>query len=439
MKELFSQFVELPLKENEFSPLHRISDKELLAAIACPGFKEKFALETSNIPLDDKLSDDKKYRREIDPLTQAEFLIKELKIADKNGKEYNLRFTRDLDNLGIYLYDKDSNLNLIKFNLRDRHCDGDFSATPPFFLSEIPLFLKHLQKNNNGNFSNLKIPAKPLEIPSRSKKIGTTNWYYSALEDKIDAGKRGVEFSIVSSHPDSLIAKKLEVKADKLYSGINLKSFAEFIDDPFAFIPFKNPTEENLSLWWKYWFQVVNRGLRGKIIPYPGQTSQNSFNGFFNHILEQSRKLLKSLGFTHLSGVPTWYYVWQINIAKKFQPDNQKMHQETLDFFKNLWEIEIPNSFKNSLGRSKLFSVKELTDQEKINKVKRDPLLSWFATAPYVLMLNPEFTPQLNLKTEHNESFKQTLINLKTGFTKNGKISHYPLFPGRNLWHSLEL
>lgn len=384
----------------EPSPLTRLTDKEMVNIIACPGFLSHFDMES--------LFWEGFYPFVYNEEAEGYQSVKTGKIRDKNGIEYLVLVQRDLDNCGILIVDNQGILYL-RLNLRDRRFDGMPEATSPYFLKEI-----------GGMTSS--------EIPERSKYIGGTNWYYSSPRwDRQVEGRRSVEFSIYAADPNLLLADCLKNKEGNLF--VDPDKLTKFIRDPFKFIPFADPNKENLSEWYTLWWQVVNRGLRGKKIPYPGQASQQGFKGFFNHAVKETRKVLGKIEFTHLSGVPTWYYIWGLNLSAGFQPDNQFLAQETERFFNALERVELPDFAKTYKG-------------EKVNVLgdidRRDPLFSWYAVLPFALELNPQVNPNISLQVISGDSFNETFEKAKAGFYDGKGVITYPLRPGRNIWHSIE-
>jgi hypothetical protein len=379
----------------EFSPIHQITDLQMIKTLRCDGFNEFFK------PRSMKFTDH--YAEQYRPHTGGKAFVRSGFIQGTDDKLYSINLIRDLDNIGVIVRG-DNNQDVLKVNFRDRRKDGELGATPPKLLREI------------GGYDKT-------QIPPRSKEIGATSWYYSSPGDKQIPGRKSVEFSIVSSNPTKSLAKALESKQAHLRE--DAKELTTFIDDPFAFIPFSKPTEEGVKHWWYLWKQVVQRGLRGKRIPYPGQTAQSGFTGFFDHVVDQSKKLLTPLGFTHLSRVPTWNYVWNLNMDRGFKPDDLEQHEEALAFFKKLTNVKLPED-------------KILGDLNYKN-----PLFSWIAITPFIMQLNPAYTPVFNAPVagfvEGNlqnlfESMKAQFVN-----PENNEVSTYPLAPGRNLWHSLDL
>lgn len=385
--------------KKEISPIQTITDEQILQAISCPGFLERFDIGTAFIPPE--------YGTQFNTHTQANELTKTGSISDNEGKPFQMQFSRDLDSVGICVADPRSNLPVIRLVLRDRHLDGHPESTSPYYLNTI------------GG-------VKQANIPKRSFMLGGGNWYNAAVEDTVPEGMKAVEFSIISSDPKKLIIDRLNGKVDKLT--VSPKSLAAFIDDPFALIPFSDMTENNINLWWKHWYQVVQRGIREeKEIPYPGQTSQRGFSGFFDHVVSNVSVLLKNARYTHLSGSPTWYYVWHMNIAHGFQPQDREQHHEALRFFDHLHKIQ----FKTQEG--KVVRLAE-TDLHK-------PLPSWFAVAPFMMALHPTYEPKLDINVQYLEKFLYMYRSMKEQLKGENEstIITYPLYPGRNLWHNKPL
>ena len=380
----------------EFSPLQKITDDQLVNTLTCKGFSEIFNTGSLKFASNN-------YGPQNILHTGASAYIKRGAILDNDYQQYSVTIMRDLDNAGIMVHDQNGH-EVAKINYRDRRFDGSLEATPKKLLRSI------------GNYSEN-------DIPDRSNKIGATAWYYSSDIDKQPPGRKSVEFSIVSSDPKKKISNLLLNKQASL--PVNAEHLASFIDDPFAYIPFDKPTQKNINKWWTLWWHIVQRGLRDKSIPYPGQVSQAGFSGFFKHVLQESKHLLSSLGYTHLSGVPTWYYVWNLNLKNGFMPENSAQHDEALDFFNKMYSLPLP-------------------DGRRLNSDEVDyksGLYSWVAVAPFMLQLAPDIKPKLEIDDKYNNNNFDSLYNsMKEKFIdKNGKVHTYPLAPDRNLWHSIEL
>ena len=377
----------------ERSPFHQINDAQLLKVLKCSGFYTVFNPDSLTFSSSG-------YQKRNIPYTEAKAAVKQGTIEGLDGEKYQVLFLRDFDNAGVSIV---SNGKVItKINYRDRRFDGTPGASPPKMLQII------------GHIAEDK-------IPSRSRQIGATSWYYSGQTDAVAPGRKSVEFSITSSNPLYKIVDSLRQKKDKL-SG-NHEALAAFIDNPFAYIPFTKPEKENVDKWWTLWWYVVQRGLRDKKIPYPGQTSQSGFTGFFDHVLHASKELLAPLGYSHLSGVPTWGYVWNLNLKNGFQPDNIDQHTEAIDFFEKISSIKLP-------------------DGRRLDDVHfKSGLHSWFAVAPFMLQVAPHYEPELKIDHKYVNGDFMALFNSmqKQLINEKDEVYTYPLAPGRNLWHSLQL
>lgn len=385
----------LPFLTHEHAPVNRLSDAQLLSAIMCKGFQNAMQMNTLRFT-------DQKYHEVLSPETGGRLHIKTGHMLDQHGNDVDVRLVRDLDNAGVVVRDR-RNDELTHVIYRDRSHDGTLGATPPHILTMI------------GSHP-------PDTIPERSHKVGATSWYYSSPTDVQADGRRSVEFSITSSDPSKSIEHFLEQKENKL--SVPPKLLAQFIDNPFSYIPFDHPTPEAMNQWWTLWWHVVQRGLREKKIPYPGQTSQSGFEGFFTHVLETSKQLLKPLGYTHLSGVPTWYYVWNLNIKNGFVPDDTNQHAEATAFFERLHRVKLPSG-------------KRLDELDY-----KSGLYSWIAVAPFMMQLAPEYIPELHIDHKFvNGDFKDLYQGMMDQFYDKDQRAFYtyPLAPGRNLWHSLDL
>lgn len=387
------------LLAKEFSPIHSITDEQMIQSISCPGFLQRFNTDTMRIQSE--------YVHQFNTHTQGSEIVRTGTILDSDGNPYQMQLARDLASVGICVTDPSTNLPVIRLALRDRNLDGKPESTSPYYLKTI------------GGVTHK-------DVPERSFMLGEGNWYNASPEDTTPNGMRAVEFSIISSDPKKLIIDRLNGKVDKL--PVSPKSLAAFIDDPFALIPFSDMTENNINLWWKHWYQIVQRGIRdGKEIPYPGQTSQRGFSGFFDHVVSHVSKNLKEVGYTHLSGSPTWYYVWHMNMSHGFQPQDEKQHYEALRFFDQLHNVQ----FKTQEGKTMTLGETDL----------KKPLQSWFAVAPFMMALHPFYEPQLDIKPEYREQFLHMYKSMKEHLKGEGEstIITYPLYPGRNLWHNKPL
>jgi hypothetical protein len=351
--------------------------------IACNGFRSNFYLESLA-----------KSQNRIVNNEGAFGLDQTASIMSKEGVPYTLHFITDRDNRGVILTDKTNKEVVTKVVLRDRHNDGTLEATPPKYLKMI-----------NG------IQAD--QIPPRSREIGFTNWGYSNPGDKQQRGVRSVELSIVSADPNQALLERL-IKKNRLF--VNPVELAHFIDDPFAYIPYEHASAQSIDMWWKYWFQVVDRGIRGKSIPQPGQTSQRGFEGFFKNAIEETKKAVREAGYTHLTAVPTWSYVWHSFIENGFLPVDQEQDAQATEFFERIASIKLPNG-------------------ESMSSLSpKHPLASWLSVAPFMLELNPDHIPHLGIDPVREARFQSTYNALKNAVQSGDCIKTYPLAPGRNLW-----
>lgn len=394
---------EINLPENLQSPtrLQEIPVERLLAMASCQNFQEQINLNKLELTSD--------WINQYNHKTQASWQICLGTIANFQGQLHQLQAWRDLDNLGLAIFGfENPDQIILRLNLRDRRCDGTDEATSPYYLQTV------------GGLT-------PTQIPPRSKQLGATNWYYSNPDyDKPPIGMLGAEFSITASDPRSCLEPLLLKKAGKLT--VDPRQLYQFIDDPFAQIPYNDVNEMSLNSWYQHWWQVVNRGLRGKSIPYPGQASQTGYKGFFQHVIKETGQTLRDLDYSHLCGVPTWRYVWGLNLYNGFLPENNGQHQQAVNFFNQQNEIELPSFSHKYLQKDKLGDLDN-----------RHPLHSWFAILPFVLELDPEINPQVNLNREFATNFNETLECAKTVYCQNDNVITYPLRPGQNLWHYLKL
>lgn len=369
-------------------PIHAVSERDLLTTIACNGFRNEFYLNSIRRTQSRIVNNEGAYG-----------LDQTATIMSKDGQMYRLHHITDRDNRGILLTDLSNRQVVSKVILRDRHNDGTLEATPPQYLKSI----NHVDEQH---------------IPERSREIGFTTWSYSNPGDVQEPGIRSVELSIVSSDPQQALLDRL-LKKNRLF--VNPRELAAFIDNPFAYIPFEDVNEKTINLWWKYWFQVVDRGMRGKAIPQPGQTSQRGFEGFFSNTLEATEKIAKSSGYTHLTAVPTWTYVWHAFIERGFTPVDAGQARETTAFLERIASITLPNGDTLSTLSPK------------------HPLASWLAVAPFVLQLNTEFVPHLGIDEVREERFRYIFEQIKNAVQSDEGVKTYPLAPGKNLWLSKKL
>ena len=378
------------------NPITKIGDDELLRCISCPGFIERFDTRSINVSPN--------YELIFNPSTQANLWLRSGWIQTQDGKSYNLSFLRDADNAGVCISDPDTQMLALRLVLRDRGKDGSLEATPPTFLKSI------------GSLTDA-------DIPDRSRQIGCTAWYYSSPKfDTVPCGSR-VEFSITSSDPDIRLVDLLNGKVDRLR--VPAEQLTEFIRDPFAMLPLECPNETDLRDWYASWWQVVNRELREKKIPYPGQTSERGFTGYFSHLMRSLPPTLKEIGYTHLSGVPSWYYVWGLNKYFGFETELPQMEYHANEFFQRLDEVKLPEEI-SCVGR--------LGDTDP-----RNALRSWNAVAGYAIELAPNYFPELQVSNQENGIFCTALNYAREAFTVEDKIITHPLKPGVNVWQSLKL
>lgn len=376
---------------HEGSLSRSISDRQLMQLIACHGFQERFGIQDVHLS---------KEEVRFSEINDAWYLEKRGVIRDRSGQQFTLSLVRDLDNAGIKIRDTDGS-TILYVNLRDRHNDGTAEASSPTYLRE-----------------SMGIT----QIPDRANYLGGTNWNYSMPVDRQSSGRNSLEISIVSSDPTKRTQPRLEAKDRQLW--VKAHELAQFIDDPFAAIPFDHPTPEALSKWYQMWWQVVNRGLRGKKIPFPGQVSEQGFGGFLSHVVKTTSTLASELGYTHISAVPTWMYVLHMFQDRGFTFDDSSIERQTESFLTSLDSICIPIP-----GRRDHIS-------RLGNVSNKDPLRSWFAILPYVLRLNTDITPSLGIPATHQEEFDKVLQQAKNAFVLDRGVISYPLEPDNNIWLS---
>lgn len=373
----------------EQNPLHDISHQSLLNAISCKGFASKYDLKSVRIGKTRLVNKNEAWG--MDQLASID--------DAQHSRHFTLHFVTDLDNRGIIVTDTRNSAVFSKIVLRDRTHDGTPSATPPHYLKVIN-------------------DLKSKEIPERSRSLAFTTWGYSNHGDTLRPGQRAAELSIVSADPEQVLLDRL-IKKNRLF--VDPKQLAQFIDDPFSYIPFNFSHTKELDLWWKYWFQVVDRGLRGKEIPQPGQTAQKGFEGFFKHTITSSETIVKDCGYTHLTAVPTWTYVLHAFLENGFQPADKAQADEAFRFLE-------------ALGKTKLLNGEQLDTRHP-----KDPLFSWLAVAPFMMELHPDHTPTLDIDETRSDRFNTLFRNLKNTLQSNGTVLTYPLAPGRNFWLEKQL
>jgi len=376
--------------QSEPANIHSVGDRAILNTIACDGFRQKFDMSS--------------YRPTQKRIRQVNGGFGEDQmgtITKKDGTLYRTHIIRDLDNYGVIITGGSTNSIATKVILRERAHDGSPESGSPYYLSCLD-------------------QISGAQIPIRSYGVGYTNWSYSNPRDALKPGESALELSIVSSDPDRSLLRQL-LKKNSLF--VNAIELAKYIDDPFAYIPFPDPKDSSqqvdqnsINLWWKYWFQVVDRGMRGKEIPHPGQTSQRGFEGFFTHTLKMTEELAKKTNHTHLTAIPTWLYVWHAFRERGYEPVDAIQNQEMVEFINQLNTITLPNQT----------TIRDLSPKH--------PLTSWLAVAPFVMQLNPQFTPQLGIDETRENRFKHIYSELNAALCVDGLVKTYPFYPGYNLW-----
>lgn len=379
-----------------FSPLARITEGQLLGTIKSEGVESVFRIEDTDqtsVPL---------YQQTTNPQTGGVLWIRRQELRGRNGSCYIIEFATDLDNRSVAIEGRSGigDLKVLRLNLRDRGHDGTPESTPP-------------------NFLDLK------NVPDRSKLLGGTLWYYANPEvDTQLPGRSSVEISRVSSNPEQLIFDELAEERDL----VSAAETARFIDDPFAALPFDNPSHDKLSHWYELWWSVMDKGLRGRRVAYPGQVSEQGFKNFSPHVLQSLPQLLEPFKYTHISSVPTWLYVWKANInSSGFHPDNMDQHNEVLAFLKRVENVELPICVNNTKVSKRVAELSE-----------KDPLISWLAVVPFALQLDSDLHPRVD--AEQQEQFDQVFLSIKENLIgQDGEVVVYPLAPRRNLWHSKKI
>ena len=368
----------------EISKLDEIEDEQLLEAIYCEGFKKIFP--------DIKLTHGE-YLPQFNNKTGGFLLVKQQEIFDKEGKPYNLILKRDISSISIEITDNNAGI-ILGLKLRDRSHDGKPEASAPNFL------------RRNALTSDLP--------PPRSLLNGNGTWFHSGPKDRPQNGVNSIEISIISSNPNQLLENFFLKKADRLNHSVT--DLVNFIDDPFAQIPFDNPNPENLNHWYSMWWQVVNRGLRDKTIPQPGQTARSGFHAYLDHVINSVKQLIKPLGFNEISAIPTWLYVMEMFKNRGFSMNENDLNRLT-EFLEKLNSLELPHSTR----REQKISLKDLSDKH--------PLKSWFAILPFIIKLNLEFIPEI----KDDLSIFTEIYKLAKNAFQDGNY-YYPLTPDQNLW-----
>lgn len=82
-----------------------------------------------------------------------------------------------------------------------------------------------------------------------------------------------------------------------------------FIENPFELIPFDDPQPDKLMKWYTMWRELMNNPHT----PYPGYYALSTIGGATRGIFEDTLILLGKKGYTHLTSVPTWFHVAQLN------------------------------------------------------------------------------------------------------------------------------
>lgn len=407
-----SAFQQKERTDFELSPLHAISDRQLIKLIACPGIMKRFNIGD----LTEKFTLRGNQEVRVNTITGATYTTREEEITDRQGKPFQLEILRDLDSVVIQIKtteEKNGKVPVVKVGLRDREFDGTPKASPQFFLHA---------------FDGIPITS----TPERSQWLGAVDWHYSGEFDKVDPNLQAVELSVVSSDPDInvrdlLVQKQLRSERERLW--VDPHSLANFIDDPFAQLPEGDPpSESEMNNWYLHWWQVTNRILRGKPVALPGQTSLKAFEGFLEHVTVQSEQYIKELGYNTLSAVPTWEYVRQKFQRLGFTPDNTIQHQQAEKFTAILENMQLPHLTR----RDDNFRTRDF--------VNRKALISWLAILPFAIQKSPNFSPTLPINSNHEKGFRNVFQAVKDAVSTNdGTVLTYPLAPGNNLWYSLSL
>jgi len=392
------------------SPVARIEPSVLIEAIACPAFRHRFDVEHMQVV--------QPFHRA--PMENGAYaFIQEGFIPERSGDCHPVKWTRDRNGSMVQVCSPDGRYELMHLGLRDRREDGTPESTPPQFLTDI------------GGMD-------PDSVPSASYGTGATNWYYASPRfDVQPPGIRSAEFSIGSADSQTFLSNLLSRNPEKTARLFDQdpEGLADFIRDPFAQIPGPRAEGQDIDRWYRNWWQVANRGLRGKFIPYPGQTATYGFKGYFSHVVEQSEALLKRLGYTHLSGVPSYHHVWNLNLEHGFEPENPEIHERALEFDRALKSVPIPD-LSGAKASRRLSDTLRGTDG---GLRTRGPLLSWYALLPFTLQAHPNHHPVININHGVEEQFQEAFGRAAETFCTGSGIITYPLAPGENLWHSKQL
>jgi hypothetical protein len=153
------------------------------------------------------------------------------------------------------------------------------------------------------------------------KKTELCEWNYNHQND-VHKGIP-VEQSRYWGHPEHPLTDIYDVE------------IAQFIKDPFDLIPYDNPSQTAMESWICKWKEVINNSPN---IPYPGQQSLQNVAGLAQHIDKASTKVLKEKKYTHLTSVPSWVHIAQINRHYGFSFSFNQDRQHFDDFEKRLPE-----------------------------------------------------------------------------------------------------
>jgi len=164
-----------------------------------------------------------------------------------------------------------------------------------------------------------------------------------------------------------------------------------------------------------------------KDIPQPGQTLQRGFSGFFTHLTQSVEQLAKKGGYSHVTAVPTWTYVWHAFVERGYMPTDADQDNEVQDFFRRIGSVAFPKDIAQQ-------------DSQLLSSLpQKHPLISWMSVAPFALQLNPDYVPHLGLDEAREKRFQEIFHNLKNAVQSEEGLKTYPLSPGRNLWLSKKL
>ena len=225
------------------------------------------------------------------------------------------------------------------------------------------------------------------------KPTALVDWDYSREVDKFTLG-RCAEESVYCLDPRILLTDKFSIAE------------ANFIKNPFEFLPFSNPDEGSLSRWLDKW-QGVYAVWRDspEQLPFPGYFYLKNIPGVRNKIAVNVNEFLRVKGYEYISAVPTWWHTANM-LRRRFG----FLYQNTRDEAKiELISKRLPVGETNEVGRRRASWIVMLQFWAELAE------LSGFS--PEEFGANPNFI----LRDD------------------DSKILTFPLCPERNLWMIHEL